>query len=76
LDDTILDFDVNSLKGNGFKFEDYSAAALVETVRRALKVYQDKAMWLQLKKNAMSEDFSWEQSAEKYTQLYSLALNK
>jgi starch synthase len=76
LDDTILDFDVNSLKGNGFKFEDYSAAALVETVRRALKVYQDKAMWLQLKKNAMSEDFSWEQFAEKYTQLYSLALNK
>jgi starch synthase len=76
LDDTIMNFDVNSLKGNGFKFEDYSAAALIETVRRALKVYQDEAIWLQLKKNAMSEDFSWEQSAEKYTQLYSLALNR
>lgn len=76
LDDTIMDFDVNSLKGNGFKFEDYSAAALVETVRRALKVYQDETLWLQLVKNAMGEDFSWGQSAEKYTQLYSLALNR
>ena len=76
LDDTIKDFDVNSLKGNGFKFEDYSAAALVETVRRALKVYQDETLWLQLVKNAMGEDFSWGQSAEKYSQLYSLALNR
>jgi starch synthase len=76
LDDTIMDFDVNSLKGNGFKFEDYSAAALVETVRRALKVYQDETLWLQLVKNAMGEDFSWGQSAEKYSQLYSFALNR
>jgi len=76
LDDTIQDFDERSIKGNGFKFENYSAAALVETVHRALKVYQDETLWLQLVKNAMSADFSWEQSAEKYTQLYSLALNR
>lgn len=76
LDDTITDFDGSSLKGNGFKFEEYSAAALVGTVRRALAVYRDEKLWQKLVQIAMSEDFSWGRSAAQYTQLYSSALSR
>jgi len=76
LDDTISDFDERSLKGNGFKFEDYSATALMAAVQRALAIYRNEALWAQLMKNAMTEDFSWKQSAKKYTQLYFRALDR
>jgi starch synthase len=75
LDDTITDFDPGTQTGNGFKFEDYSASALIDTMRRALDVYRKKPHWRQLVENAMSEDFSWDQSAKKYTELYSVVLS-
>ena len=39
-------------------------------IDRALKVYQNKPEWASLVKRAMSQDFSWDQSAKKYIDLY------
>ena len=58
LDDTIQDFDLKSGKGNGFKFSEYSSKALLETVKRAVSVFEDKQKWLKLMKNGMNEDHS------------------
>ena len=76
LDDTIQDFDLKSGKGNGFKFSEYSSKALLETVKRAVSVFEDKQKWLKLMKNGMNEDHSWKASAKEYVNLYETAMKK
>ncbi len=76
LDDTIQEFDPATEQGNGFKFAEYSSAALIEEVKKALSVYQNKRLWLKLVKKAMKEDFSWKRSALKYAELYDRVLSK
>lgn len=70
LDDTIREFDPEDLTGNGFKFQEYSAAALVKALLRAVTVYRSREKWQLLIKNAMACDFSWEKSAGEYLSLY------
>ena len=45
LADTIRDLDGDPDGGNGFSFDEYSAAALIVTVRRALRHYDDEKKW-------------------------------
>jgi starch synthase len=73
LDDTIENFDATTGKGTGFKFHEYSGEALLETIHRALQVYQDKTAWTQLMKNGMAKDFSWTASAKEYVKVYERA---
>jgi starch synthase len=73
LDDTIENIDVTTGKGTGFKFHEYSGEALLETIHRALQVYQDKKAWTQLMKNGMAKDFSWTASAREYVKVYERA---
>jgi starch synthase len=74
LDDTIKEFEPESGKGNGFKFVEYSSRAMIEKIKSALEIYQDKKLWSKLIKNAMKEDFSWKNSASKYVEIYNRAL--
>lgn len=74
LDDTIQNFDPGTGKGNGFKFVDYSAGALLKETKRALEVYRDNKTWVKLVKDAMRMDFSWKKSAQKYEKIYGQAL--
>jgi starch synthase len=76
LDDTIQDFDPASGLGNGFKFEEYSTSSLLEAIRRALQAYRNPAIWEKLMIRGMSADFSWEQSARSYVNLYEKVLAK
>jgi starch synthase len=76
LEDTIRDFTTTDQKGNGFKFVDYSPSCLLETIKRALYVYQDKDQWEELARRGMSADFSWEQSAQAYLKVYQETLRK
>jgi len=70
LDDTIQEYDPAMETGNGFKFEDYTSAALLSSLRTALSVYRQKGRWRQLVQRAMGCDFSWETSAREYLRLY------
>jgi starch synthase len=76
LADTIQDYRPKSGEGTGFVFKNYDSAELLEAVRRALQVYQDKDVWARLMKNGMQKDFSWQASARKYEELYQKALEK
>jgi starch synthase len=69
LNDTVLDAD-ESPAGTGFKFRDYTPEALVATVRRACRTFQDKSRWLEIQKRGMQEDHSWDASAVEYVKLY------
>jgi glycogen synthase len=39
-------------------------------ILHANNLYQIEEKWQQMIKNAMKEDFSWDKSVEKYTELY------
>jgi starch synthase len=70
LDDTIQEYHLATNTGNGFKFEDYSAKALVEALKRALRVYERNDQWKRLISNAMTSDFSWERAVREYLKIY------
>jgi starch synthase len=76
LDDTIEDYDAAPDGGTGFKFYPYSGEEFLRAIKRALKVFQDDKAWTQLILRCMAKDFSWEQSARQYVNLYEKALDK
>ena len=73
LDDTIDPFDPRKGSGTGFKFAEYSGAALLRALRAAIQVYRAKPSWNKLVANAMGKDFSWDASAAEYARLYAAA---
>jgi starch synthase len=54
----------------GFKFQEYTGAALLKAIRAALAAFQDKDRWLSMMQHGMSRDFSWNASAAEYGELY------
>jgi starch synthase len=76
LDDTIQDFSPLSAEGNGFKFRDYAASGLLETIQRALRAYRDRPLWEKLMVRGMSADFSWKRSASEYLKVYQETIEK
>ena len=73
LDDTIEDASVEDgsvEEGTGFKFHEYSGAALLEAVRRAARAFEQKDLWLGMMVRGMAKDFSWKASAAAYSALY------
>ena len=79
LADTITDAtDANVKAGtaNGFSFEPYETAALLEAIGRALDAYADKACWSKLVAVGMAQDWSWARSAREYVKLYEHTLKK
>ena len=73
LRDTVVDTDQVSLQtgtATGFFMSTVSSGALLEAVRRAKVYYEDKPVWNAIQRNGMEMDFSWEQSAREYIQLY------
>jgi starch synthase len=77
LDETVQEFDPATGQGTGFKFTDYTPAALLGAVQRALAVYQQPRLWKALMKHTMGLDHSWAKTAgPKYVDLYRLAAEK
>ena len=70
LDDTIVQYNLETEEGNGFKFEAFDAASFLEAIQQALHVFQDPSNWRNLMANGMKADFSWDRSAEHYLALY------
>lgn len=57
-------------QANGFVFEHPTPALLFAAIERAMAVYKNPLLWKQLQLNAMSKDFSWDVSAQKYLAIY------
>ncbi|MCE3236965.1 MAG: starch synthase [Vampirovibrio sp.] len=68
--DTITDIRLQPHRGNGFKFNEYSAEKMKETALAAVDLFHNKPMWQELVRRGMSEDHSWHASAEAYQKLY------
>ena len=55
---------------DGFKFYNYNAHEMLNTIQYAINTYKNKKEWNSLVKNAMSADFSWTKSAQEYKKVY------
>ena len=76
LADTVRDVSPSSVAdqtATGFVFESYAAAAMLESIGRAVAAYGNRALWGQLMRTGMRQDFSWERSAKAYEAVYALA---
>lgn len=75
LSDTIVNYNPQTKKGNGFTFKTYNSKDLLVAIVRALETYKYKNDWKHLVKNGMQKSFSWEIPAKKYIILYKKAIN-
>ncbi len=73
LADTVVDATEENRKNEtatGFKFDPSTAEALEATINRALDLFQRPRIWRKMMVTAMAQNFSWEQSAYTYAELY------
>jgi len=79
LADTVIDTTQETIKdktANGFILTEQSSVSLINKIKDALNFYNKTELWNQLQINAMSGDFSWQNSAQHYIQLYEQALQE
>jgi starch synthase len=74
LDDTVEPFDLEHGTGTGFKFAEYSGAAMMYAIRQALHHLTDERIWRRIQLNGMAKDFSWKGPAAQYLKVYEAAL--
>jgi starch synthase len=71
LKDTVKGYWDYGNMANGFSFKDFDANGLRSAVDLALGLWTgQKDTWKELQQNAISMHFGWEESAEKYRELY------
>ncbi len=68
LNDSIKAYD--GVNGNGFTFHDYNAHDMLYVINKAIDAFSDKAVWQDVQKRAMLTDFSWNNQAKKYEEIY------
>ena len=57
--------------GTGFLFDRPYPSVFAKVLTRAIHLYQVPETWRKIQINGMRKDFSWEQSAQKYIDVYS-----
>lgn len=70
LKDTVIPYNPQTKEGLGFTFKSYNAYDMLDAIKRAISIYEDKSDWQQIMKNAMQRDYSWKEQAKKYIELY------
>lgn len=73
LADTVVDYSPVENKGNGFIVEECSRAGLAEAMLRSILTFKDKKKWNALISRCSKLDYSWEESAKAYMNLYKKA---
>ena len=53
LKDTVNEFDIKTLKGNGIHFEDYKVHDLISAIKRAFDIFNDKEKYQILRDNSL-----------------------
>ncbi|HHN93681.1 MAG TPA: glycogen synthase, partial [Anaerolineae bacterium] len=74
LADTVTDDTLRQGRGTGFSFDDFSAVACQDALRRALETYRQPERWRRIQQRGMRMDFSWDASAREYVELYRKAV--
>ena len=71
LKDTVIPYNEFTGEGTGFSFSNFNGDEMGDAVFRAARLFWDnRDAWNQLVTQAMSQNFSWTRSADKYLDLY------
>lgn len=71
LKDTVIPYNEYESTGTGFSFANYNAHEMYHTLQYAMYTYYNKKReWNKLIDRAMAADYSWNNSARKYAELY------
>ena len=70
LKDTIEPYNEVDDTGNGFTFAAANSGDMMYAINRALEVWQNKTAWKSLVRRAMKCNFSWDNSAKAYAEIY------
>ena len=71
LKDTVQPYNEFTGEGTGFSFSNFNGDEMGDAVFRAARLFWDnRDAWNQLVTQAMTQDFSWTRSADKYLDLY------
>ena len=68
LEDTVTGYPLDN--STGFKFWGYDSNAMVDAIKCAMYVYNDKYTLNAMRKSAMESDFSWKRSSKQYLEMY------
>jgi len=74
LADTVENFDEKTGSGTGFMFDNLNPSSIYNTVGWAVWAWYNRRDYIEkMRVRGMSQDFSWESSAQKYVELYKAA---
>lgn len=73
LGSTIINYNSRANSGNGFVFNSYTGSELLTTIKRALRIFQNKKRWWELMHRAMNTSYTWELPAKRYVKIYQIA---
>ena len=77
LRDSVVPYNQYTGEGTGFSFANINAHEMVGVLAGAIDLYHnDKKAWKSLQKQAMTADFSWDQSAGAYEEIYGWVTGK
>ena len=76
LADTVREGDPGPGDATGFVFQDYSAAAMLAALERALTAFGSPVQWRAIQRAGMQQDFSWEAPAAEYVRVYRAAIER
>ena len=79
LADTLVDTDAQTLEAGiatGFVFRQPDSSDLLDAVKRATGLWHESRTWRQLQLTGMAQDFSWQQSADRYLELYNSPIQR
>ncbi|MFL6513699.1 MAG: glycogen synthase [Chthoniobacterales bacterium] len=71
IQEIIQDYDPTIDRGYGFLCYHHSSEAFWDSIKRARETFRNQELWDVLMRRAMTREFSWDQSARRYEQLYS-----
>ncbi|TKC00900.1 glycogen synthase [Pedobacter cryophilus] len=74
LKDSVIDFDEEN--GYGIRFEELELTQMIQAVKRAIDLFKNQKKLNQLRQLMMGLDFSWDQSAQQYINLYANLISK
>lgn len=70
IQEIIEDYDPAMDAGFGFLCYEKTPDAFWDSIKRAREVFHDKTIWTALMERAMAHDFSWNEAAERYENIY------
>jgi starch synthase len=70
LADSVQHWDPATRNGTGVVFNNFDPAGVRWALHTALDLFKDRDGWLQMMRNGMAQDFSWERQSREYVKLY------